>query len=46
VVIVTRQTTSIKIDPKLWKEAKIYAIRKGVNLSELIEQLLKKEIKK
>lgn len=40
-----RETTSIKIDPELWKEAKKYAIDKGISLSELIEDLLKKKIK-
>jgi len=40
-----RQTTSIKVDPKIWQEAKIYAIRKGINISDLIEDLLKKKIK-
>ena len=37
--------TSIKIDPVLWKEAKIEAIRRGVELSTLVEGALKKEIK-
>ena len=41
-----RTTTSIKIDPELWKKAKIYSIEKGVDLSELIENLLKKELSK
>ena len=41
-----RVTTSIKIDPELWKKAKIYSIEKGVDLSELIENLLKKELNK
>ncbi len=41
-----RKTTSIKIDPELWKKAKIYSIGKGINVSGLIETLLKKEIEK
>jgi len=38
--------TSINIDSKLWKEAKIYAIRQGITISELIEKLLRDELKK
>ena len=38
------QTTSIKVDPDLWKEVKIEAIRRGIHVSELFEQALIKEI--
>ena len=41
-----RVTTSIKIDPELWKEAKIEAITREMDLSELVEGALKKELKK
>ena len=41
-----RVVTSIRVDDDLWKEAKIYAIRKGISLTELIERLLKKELRK
>ena len=41
-----KRTTSIKIDPELWKKAKIYSIEKGIDLSKLIEDLLKKELGK
>lgn len=40
-----RKATSIKIDPDLWKEAKIEAIRRDMDVSELVEQLLRKELK-
>lgn len=43
---VKRQTTSLKVDPELWKKVKIHAIKKGVSVSELIEDLLKKELSK
>jgi len=36
--------TSIKIDPNLWKEVKIEAIRRDLTVSDLFEQALKKEI--
>jgi hypothetical protein len=37
--------TSIRINEELWKEAKIYAIKKGFRLSELLEKCLQKEIR-
>jgi hypothetical protein len=36
--------TSIRIDPDLWKEVKIEAIRRDMQVSELVELALKKEI--
>jgi predicted HicB family RNase H-like nuclease len=41
-----KKKTSIKIDPELWKEAKIEAIRRGTDVSKLIEEALKKDINK
>jgi len=38
--------TSIRVDEDLWKEAKIYAIKNGMTMKDLIETLLKKELKK
>jgi predicted transcriptional regulator len=38
---VERASTSIKIDPKLWKEAKKVAIDADITLSELIEQAIR-----
>jgi predicted HicB family RNase H-like nuclease len=40
-----KETVSIRIDPKLWKEAKIYAVKSNVKISQLVEEALKKEIK-
>lgn len=37
--------TSIRVDEELWREAKIYAIRKEIGLAELIEKLLREELK-
>lgn len=36
--------TSFRIDGDLWKEAKIYAIKKEMTMKELIERLLKREL--
>jgi len=40
-----RIATSIKIKPEIWKEAKIESIKRDVELSELVENALKKELK-
>ena len=39
--VVKRETTSIKIDPLLWKEAKKDAIDRDIDLSQLVEIALK-----
>jgi hypothetical protein len=37
---IKRESTSIKIRPDIWKEAKIEAIRHDMELSELVEQAI------
>ena len=39
-----KEATSIKVDPELWKEAKIEAIRQDMELSQLVENALRKEV--
>jgi hypothetical protein len=39
-------TSSIRINPKLWEDFKVYCIRKGIAMSEKLEELITKEIKK
>lgn len=39
-----RESTSIKIDPELWKAAKIEAIKRDMDLSDLVEHALQKEL--
>lgn len=39
-------TTSIKVDPKLWTEVKVHVAKAGVKISEYIEGLIKKDLKK
>ncbi|HLD11151.1 MAG TPA: hypothetical protein VJB89_03655 [Candidatus Nanoarchaeia archaeon] len=41
-----RKTTSIKIDPELWKELKIHCIKIGKDVSMFLEELIGKELKK
>ncbi len=39
-----RETTSIRIDPELWKEAKILAVKQDLSIGQFIEKLIKKEL--
>lgn len=41
-----RKTTSIKIDDDLWHQFKMRALEKRMDISELLEQLIKKELRK
>ncbi|MDO8647061.1 MAG: hypothetical protein Q7R70_01435 [Candidatus Diapherotrites archaeon] len=41
-----RKTTSIKVDPEFWKQVKSYTALKGIDISDLLEDLLKKELEK
>jgi hypothetical protein len=43
---VKRESTSIKIDPSVWKQAKIAAIQHDMELSELVEDALQREMKR
>ena len=36
--------TSLRVDPDLWKEAKVQAIRNDMTLAEIVEEALKKWI--
>jgi len=40
-----RETTSIKIRPDLWKDAKIEAIKRGKTVSELVEEAIESWVK-
>ena len=42
---VVRKTTSIKINPDLWKEVKKYCIDKDMDISDMLENPLRKELK-
>lgn len=39
-----RKTTSIKVDPQLWKEFKKFAIDQDRDLSDILEKLIKREL--
>lgn len=38
--------TSFRIDEELWRETKIHAVKNGITLKELLERLLREELKK
>jgi len=38
--------TSVRVNEELWKEAKIYAIKRGITLAELLNELIRKELEK
>jgi len=40
-----KKTTSIKIDPELWKKVKKQCIDQEIDVSEYIEKLIKKDLK-
>lgn len=44
--MVRNQTTSLRIDPEVWMEAKKLAIDRKKTIGELVEELLKRELTK
>ena len=41
-----RKTTSLKIDEEVWKDVKIKCIKENLEISEYLEKLIKKNLKK
>lgn len=41
-----KKVTSIKIDPEVWKEARKHCIDESIEVSEYLEKLIKKDLKK
>ncbi len=42
----TKSVTSIRIGDNLWRAARVYAIKNGVSLTQLIERLLREELRR
>lgn len=40
-----RKTTSIKINPEIWKKVKKICIDKDIDISDWLEELIEKELK-
>jgi predicted DNA binding CopG/RHH family protein len=41
-----RKTTSIKVEEDLWKRVKIYCVTEGVDISDYLEEIINKDLKK
>jgi hypothetical protein len=41
-----KKTTSIKIDPELWKKVRKHCIDEEVDISAYLEELIKKDLQK
>lgn len=41
-----RETTSIRIDPKLWQDLKVHCVTKKLIISDVLENLIKRELKR
>ena len=46
IILMERKTTSIKIDPEVWKQVKIYCATQEIEICDYLEGLLKKDLKK
>jgi len=42
--MVERKTTSVKVDPKLWKELKKQAIDEDRDLSDILEEMIRERL--
>ena len=40
-----RKTTSLKIEPELWKAVKKHCIDEDLDISEYLEELIKRDLK-
>jgi len=41
-----RKTTSLKIEEDLWKDVKIHCIKLGKDISDYLEELIKKDLRR
>lgn len=41
-----RVVTSLRVNPDLWKDAKIEAIKRGIPLTSLLEEAIRNELRK
>jgi hypothetical protein len=46
VVTGNRESTSLKVDPDLWTEVKIMAIKKKMNVSDYFDQALREKLER
>jgi len=41
-----KEYTSIRIDPELWKQFKIAALREDMQISDLMERIIRRELER
>lgn len=41
-----RKTTSIKVNPELWEDVKIFCIKQKTDISDWLEKIIKENLKK
>ncbi len=41
-----RKTTSLKINPEMWKQVKLHCVKQEIEICDYIEGLIKKDLKK
>ena len=44
-ILMERKTTSIKINPEIWKKVKIHCATQEIEICDYLEGLLKKDLK-
>ncbi|VVC00600.1 Uncharacterised protein [uncultured archaeon] len=42
----TKETVSIRVDPKIWKEARLFAVKSNLKVGEFVESAIKEKISK
>lgn len=40
-----RKTTSLRVDPEIWKKVRVHCAENDLDISEYIENLIKKDLK-
>ena len=46
IIPMERKTTSIKINPEIWKQVKLHCVKQEMEICDYIEGLIKKDLKK
>ena len=45
-ILMERKTTSFKIDPEVWKKVKIHCAEQEIDITDFLEKIINKELKK
>lgn len=40
-----KETTSIRIDPEVWREAKLYCVSHDIDLGDYVAELIRRDLK-